>query len=203
MTDMTNPKHPANALLSQAIAASMANDSQTALSLFTQASEADPAWGAPLFMIGSEHASLGQMDLAEAAFAHAVLLAPDFAMARYQLGLLQFGSGRAASALVTWQALSQLPGDNPLPHFVRGFAELVQDRFEAAVQCFREGMALNHDNAPLNGDVQQVVDEVERVLEARLTNQHVEHSADSRDAGEHERASHVLLSNYQQQGPAH
>jgi tetratricopeptide (TPR) repeat protein len=95
-------------LLEQGLAASQANDSVRALDLFAQASAAAPTAGLPHFLMASEWASLGEIEKAEAAFANAVLLAPDLTIAHYQLGLLQFSSGRAALALVIWQPLLQL-----------------------------------------------------------------------------------------------
>ena len=92
-------------MLQAGLAASQANDPQRALQLFAQASAARPASGVPHFLAGSEYAALGQMEQAEAELANAVLLAPAFHIARYQLGLLQFSSGRAATALVTWEPL--------------------------------------------------------------------------------------------------
>src|SRR4051812_25103195 len=86
----------AQAFLDAGVVASQTGDAQRALDLFVKASAALPSWGLPHFMIGSEHAAAGRMAQAEAEFANAVLLAPLLHLARYQLGLLQFSSGRAA-----------------------------------------------------------------------------------------------------------
>jgi tetratricopeptide (TPR) repeat protein len=182
-------------LLSRATAASQVDDSARAIALFVRASEARPAAGLPHFMLGSEYAALGEFGKAETAFANATRLAPDFPLARYQLGLLQFSSGRAAVALLTWQALLELPGTNPLPHFVHGFESLAQDRFDEALASFRKGLALNTDNPPLSGDIEKVIARIEAM---------------GHDAVRHEEAatevaaeSHVLLAAYQQQGTLH
>jgi tetratricopeptide (TPR) repeat protein len=90
-----------DALIQEGLAASQADRTDDALALFHQAAEHTPASGLPHFLIGAELAQLGRMDEAEAAYANAVLLAPDLLMARYQLGLIQFTSARAALALVT------------------------------------------------------------------------------------------------------
>jgi tetratricopeptide (TPR) repeat protein len=184
-------------LMQQALAASQVNDTEGALRLFTQASAEQPSSGLPHFLMGAELAQAGRIAEAEAAFANAVLLAPDLAIARYQLGLLQFTSGRAALALVTWQPLFTLPNSEPLQRFVHGFAALAQDSFQEALALFREGMAANTSNAPLNKDIQLVIDEVEKLLAKSGTAPAAEPEASQGES------SHVLLSNYRQQGSLH
>ena len=72
-------------LLAEGLAASREGRREAALALFAQAAQEDPSSGIPPFLAGSEHASAGQFDQAELAFASAVLLAPQFPLARYQL----------------------------------------------------------------------------------------------------------------------
>lgn len=95
--------------------------------------------------------------------ANAVLLSPEFMLARYQLGLLQFSSERAAVALVTWQPLFRLGDQESLGHFVRGFAALAQDQFEEALRHYRAGMACPDANPAVAADIAQVVNAVERL----------------------------------------
>src|SRR3954464_14411872 len=116
-------------LISEGLAASQGMRRAGALELFAQAAALRPSSGIPHFLIGSEHAAAGELEAAEPAFANAVLLAPEFLLARYQLGLLQFSSKRAALALVTWGPLLALAATESLGHYVRGFAALAQDRF--------------------------------------------------------------------------
>ena len=115
----------------------------------------------PHFLLGSQYAALGQFDKAEAALANAVLLAPSLHIARYQLGLLQFSSGRAAVALVTWEPLFSLEDAQPLGHFVRGFAALAQDEFAQAKAFFEAGLARNTENAALSHDIEKVLRGIE------------------------------------------
>lgn len=171
-------------LLADGVAASRADDRQAALGLFARAGEADPASPLPHFLIGSEQASAGDFAQAELAFASALLLAPDFALARYQLGLLQFSSQRAPVALLTWQPLFALPEHDALLHFVRGFAALAQDAFTEAVGHFRRGLACTPANPALCSDILQVVEAVERLGTA------------AEPAGEEPAGAHVLLSAY-------
>jgi hypothetical protein len=174
-------------LIAEGLAASEANRSEAAIALFAQASGVLPSSGIPHFLIGSEHAAAANVDAAEAAFANAVLLAPGFALARYQLGLLQFSSQRAGIALVTWEPLFSAPATEALGHFVRGFAELAQDQFEACLLHFRTGMACADGNAAVCSDIAKVVESVEKLLE---------HSQAAGSAAPAQAAGHVLLAGY-------
>lgn len=171
-------------LLAEGLAASRENRREAALALFAQAAAVAPSSGIPHFLIGSEHASAGDFARAELAFASAVLLSPDLSLARYQLGLLQFSTQRAALALLTWQPLFGLPEDEELLHFVRGFAALAQDAFEPALAHFRKGLEVRPANAALCADILQIIDAVER-LQGR--------EAPGPEATE---VSHILLSAY-------
>jgi tetratricopeptide (TPR) repeat protein len=166
------------------MAASEAGDTDHAITLFRQAVNEDANSPLAPFLLGAELAQLGRIEEALQAYAAAVLIAPDFHIARYQMGLLQFTSGHAALALVTWQPLFSLPEEHALRAFVGGFAALASDLFDEATHKFRIGQALNADNAPLNADIQLVIDRIEAL--------------NSSDAGASavEDPSHVLLSNY-------
>lgn len=144
-------------LVEQGLEASRRDDVDAALGAWRAASAERPDSAVPHFLIAAEFAQAARVDEAEAAFARAVLLAPEFETARYQLGLLQFTSGRPALALVTWEPLLRLGPQHPMPAFVEGFAHLAADAFDAAVERFEAGMALNRDNPPMNGDIAKVV----------------------------------------------
>jgi tetratricopeptide (TPR) repeat protein len=150
-------------LIAQGLEASRNDRMQEAIDFFAEAGALAPGSGVPDFLIGSEHAAAGDIDAAEQSFARALLLAPDFALARYQLGLLQFTSRRAAMALLTWQPLFALPAADPLAHFVRGFEALARDSFPEALAHYREGLACRDINQALAADVQRVVDAVEQL----------------------------------------
>jgi tetratricopeptide (TPR) repeat protein len=145
------------------------------------------------FLIASELASAGNFDRAEAEFAHAVLLAPAWTIARYQLGLLQFTSGRAAIALVTWAPLFDLDAPNCLAHFVRGFAALAQDDFAQAQSQFRAGLSCTIDNPALASDIEKVLARIECTHASPTTTEPEREGA----------SSHVLVSNYGRIGNLH
>lgn len=188
-------------LISSGVAASQGNDGQRAISLFEQACVIAPGAGLPQFLLGAEYAAVGDIGKAEAAFANAVRLAPDFPMARYQLGLLQFSSGRAAVGLLTWHPLLALPESDPLPYFVRGFSALVQDRFEDALAFYEQGLKRNTTNPALSSDIEKVV---AGIRSAMAQSGDVVAVPDPAEQDEYLDAdAHVLLANYQQNGPGH
>lgn len=185
-----DPVREADALLQAGLAASQANDGERALELFAQASRACPGSAVPHFLAGSEYAALGQVDKAEVALANAVLLAPAFHIARYQLGLLQFSSGRSAVALVTWTPLFELDEAQALGHFVKGFAALAQDEFAQAKSCFEAGLVRNTGNAALSQDIEKVLHGIDAAIAPSAS------PAQPEAPERGEAAAHILLSNY-------
>lgn len=171
-------------LLADGLAASREGRMQAAVALFTQAAEADPSSGIPHLLIASEQAGVGDFAAAELSFARAALLAPGLTLARYQLGLLQFSTQRAPVALLTWEPLFDLPRNDALHHFVRGFAALAQDALQEALAHFRSGLACPSAPAPLCSDIVQVVEAVQAL------------ARDRPGQAEEPARSHVLLSGY-------
>jgi tetratricopeptide (TPR) repeat protein len=176
----TQPAAEFERLVAEGLAASREDRRDAALALFARAGELAPTSGVPQFLIGSEHASAGDFAAAELAFANAVLLAPDFPLARYQLGLLQFSSQRAPVALLTWQPLLSLPERESLLHFVRGFEALARDSYGECLRHFQEGLTCNEINQAMAADVRRVMEAVERL----------------RDGAESAGDQHVLVSAY-------
>lgn len=178
----------------RALQVSAAGDAEGAIRLLRAAAEEDRASALVQFLLGAELAQAGATGDAEAAFANAVLLAPQLHIARFQLGLLQFTSGRAAIALLTWQPLLALGEHEPLPHFVRAFAALAGDRFVEAREGFAAGIARNNTNEPLNDDMRRVVAGIEDLLRSQtMEPASVQASPNDQDADER---AHILLSNY-------
>jgi len=183
-------------LIQRGVAAMEIDDAASAHGLFLQALAERPDAALPHFLVGSQYAASGDFSQAEAFFATAVLLAPDFAIARYQLGLLQFTSQRVAIALLTWQPLLTLPSREPLAHFVRGFEALADDRFDEALGHFKEGLALHPENRSVAGDIEKVIAGIHPLDHGAV-------SAGDATPTRSEQDTHVLLANYQQQGRAH
>lgn len=185
---------PFDSLIAQGLAASHENRAQAALELFAQASALQPASGLPHFLTGSEHAAAGNVAAAEAALANAVLLSPAFALARYQLGLLQFSSGRAAVALLTWQALLDGPSSGALADFARGFTALAQERFDQALDHFRVGLASPEGNPAVAADIRKVVAAVEGLGQREPQQRELQQQEPTPPATPH--PAHVLLAGY-------
>lgn len=121
---------------------------------------------------------------AHGALSRAVALAPDFAIARFQLGFFELTSGEPAAALETWRPLGALPAGHYLRTFAEGLSYLIEDRFEEAIARLEEGMQANTDNLPLNRDMQLLIDECRPLIRTQET---------GAEAGETESATSVML----------
>jgi len=198
-----NPSLPADLppAVNRALQVSAAGDTDEAIRLLRAAADEDPASALVQFLLGAELAQAGAIGDAEGAYANAVLLAPQLHIARFQLGLLQFTSGRAAIALLTWQPLLALPPDDPLPHFVRAFAALAGDRFSEAKEAFAAGIARNSSNEPLNADMRKVITGIDDLLQSQAGAPTALQPVELAGAAEPEAGdgAHVLLSNYHSQ----
>lgn len=117
------------------------------------------------FLRGSILAGIGRPIEALAALKRAVEIAPDFAIARFQLGFFQLTSGEAAEALGTWGPLALLPDDHYLRIFVGGLTHLIRDEFAQTIELLEQGIAANDENLPLNRDMALIVDRVRQILE--------------------------------------
>jgi len=119
------------------------------------------------FLRGSMLAGRNRPIEAHAALSRAVELAPDFALARFQLGFFELTSGEAARALATWEPLQdQLPADHYLAFFIDGLRHLVQDHFARTITALEAGIAANEENLPLNRDMQLIIDQCRDLLPA-------------------------------------
>lgn len=112
------------------------------------------------FMRGSVLAGKGRPIDAHAAMARAVEIAPDYALARYQLGFFELTSGEPEQALSTWGPLHMLPQDNYLRLFIEGMAHLIRDEFSSALSKYEQGIAQNAENEPMNNDIRLLMRQV-------------------------------------------
>jgi tetratricopeptide (TPR) repeat protein len=137
----------------------MQSDASDELMLAERLIDAYPEDARLHFLRGSLLAGSGRPIEAHASLRRAVALAPDLALARFQLGFFELTSGEAARALATWEPLDTLPEDHYLAHFVKGLRHLIADRFAEAVAALEAGIAVNQENLPLNRDMQLIVGE--------------------------------------------
>lgn len=114
------------------------------------------------FLRGSVLAGERRYGEGRAAMRLAIELAPGFAIARFQLGFLEFTSGETELAGQTWAPLAELPEGDALRLFSEGLMRLPADDAEGAIIRLREGMAANTQNPPLNRDMQMLIDELNR-----------------------------------------
>lgn len=117
-----------------------------------------------LFMKGSLLASSGRAVEAHGTLKQAVTLDPEFAIARFQLGLFELTSGDAGAALSTLGPLFRLSQDHPLRRFVEGLTHMIRDEFDEAITQLERGVALNQENQPLNHDMMLLADQCRRLI---------------------------------------
>jgi tetratricopeptide (TPR) repeat protein len=118
------------------------------------------------FMKGSLLAGSGRSIEAHRSLARAVELAPDYSLARYQLGFFELTSGEPQKALGTWGPLLAEPEGSPLREFVEGMAHLIRDEFAPAIARFEAGIALNPDNEPMNDDIRLLIAECRKLQQS-------------------------------------
>ena len=110
------------------------------------------------FLRGSNLIGNGRLIEAHRSLSRAVAIAPDFAIARFQLGFFQLTSGEAENALETWGRLDRLPDTHYLRKFVDGLRCLIRDDFHGAIDALRAGILLNQEIPPLSRDMQLIID---------------------------------------------
>ncbi len=113
-----------------------------------------------LFFKGSLLAGAHDYGAARIAMRQAVDAAPDYAIARFQLGFLELTSGEPIAAQESWGPLHSLPADHFLRLFVTGLCHLIRDEFADTIRCLEDGISRNRENLPLNRDMQLIIDEI-------------------------------------------
>jgi tetratricopeptide (TPR) repeat protein len=162
-----------------------------AMELLQRAAEEHTRDPRPLLLLAGQLMRAGQTDRAEAAYMFALQREPAFAIARFQLGLLQLTSGRPAAAMATWAQLEALPEGEPLRTFKQGLEAMAQDRFEDAQRLLLAGIAANTTNEPLNRDMRMVIERMQQMG-------FLKSGADGQGgpAREEQGKGHVLVSKY-------
>lgn len=137
---------------------------------FVASAEVDA--GVACFVNASLLASEEKYDLAEEEFANAVLLSPQLALARYQLGCLLFLRGRASQAQLIWQPLQNLETQSveslTLASFVEGFVALARNELNQALQHFQRGLSYGFENEPLLSDARKVMERIHLALQVHI-----------------------------------
>lgn len=112
------------------------------------------------FLQGSVLAGLQRYAEGRLAMARAVSIAPDYDLARFQLGFLELTSGLAADAAATWEPFSALPENSGFRLLAAGLNCLARDDFAECDRLVRMGMTANSEHPLINGDMQLILDEI-------------------------------------------
>lgn len=144
------------------------------------------------FLEGSLLAAQQRYDEGRAAMRRAIDIAPDYAIARFQLGLLELSSGDAVAADATLAPLADAEGEAALSLFARGLRHLARDELDAAAELLRRGQELNHEHPLINRDMELIV---AKIAEDR--------AAAPAPAGDDVSAAHLLLKQYADKSTKH
>ena len=144
------------------------------------------------FLRGSLLAGQERYVLALLAMQRAVEIAPDYILARFQLGFLELTSGDAQAAQATWLPLLNLPSDTPVKLFVEGLNKLIVDDFEGSIALLEEGIALNTELPPMNRDMGLLIDQ----MREKLASQAAKPDVAPEPADDIESGAHFLLKQY-------
>jgi Flp pilus assembly protein TadD len=161
MADRTNPNFCPNNAMSTLVAAIGADETRGMQDL--DALLRDYPRDARLhFLKGSLLAGRQDYAAARASMRHAVDLAPDYGIARFQLGFLLLTSGEPVAAQEAWGPLHALAADNYLRLFAVGLGHMIRDEFADAIRLLQDGIAHNRDNPAMNRDMNLLIDEMRK-----------------------------------------
>lgn len=139
-----------------------------ALSLLKTLIERDPGNAFGHYLLAAEHMQLGMVDRAEEGFRKVVQLAPDFPIARFQLGQLYLVKGDGTSATSMLAPLAALPAGTALSNYAKGLIAAAADDAVAAIEGLRTGLACEQDIPALAADMQRLLANLESSLAGAL-----------------------------------
>jgi tetratricopeptide (TPR) repeat protein len=144
------------------------------------------------FLYGSLLAAEGRYEEARMAMRQSITLAPDYEIARFQLGLLELSSGDAAAADLTLEPLAAGRSESALALFARGLRHLARDELATAADLLRRGIACNPDHPLVSRDMELIIARIEE-----------EGGATQEEKGEPVSAAHLLLQEYAAKSTKH
>jgi tetratricopeptide (TPR) repeat protein len=119
------------------------------------------------YLLAAEMAQAQDYEGAVLEFSAAIALNPMLHVARLQLGLLHLTLGQPHHTTAVLAPLEDLGDDDAIKHFKRGLEALIADAFESCLANLQRGIELNRSNAPLNRDMQLIIDRVHAFLAER------------------------------------
>lgn len=111
------------------------------------------------YLLAAQYAQMGLRDRAEAGFRAVVAEAPDFSIARFQLGQLLLTKGDAEQAKQTFQPLTA--GADALGAYARAMLALTGEDMQTAVRELQAGLGLTQDIPALAGDMQRLLEQLQ------------------------------------------
>lgn len=181
-------------LLQLALNASGSADSANAIAYLKEAVSRADATANAHYLLGAEYAQIKMYERGIGEMEAAIALDPALSIARLQLGLLWLGAADQERAGQVLSALEDLGAADPLRLFGTGLQQLIGERLAEALHSLSEGVNLNTSNPALNGDMQNIMRQIEVVM--------ANGGSPAPAAVPEEDSRHMLLSAYTN-GPRH
>jgi tetratricopeptide (TPR) repeat protein len=147
-------------LFQTALDAGAGGDGDLAIACLKEAAGRPDATAMAHYLLGAEHAQVGQYDQAIAAMEAALALDPGLHVARLQLGMLYLGGQDAERGVEVLGGLERLGDFHPLRHFASGLSLLTRGEAAAALAALEQGISLNFAYPALSADMRRVVREI-------------------------------------------
>lgn len=144
-------------LLRLALDAVNQNHHAEAVSMLKTMLDREPSHVFATYLLAAEHAQLGMMDRAEQGFRRTVELAPEFPMARFQLGQMHMVKGDAAAARAMLSPLADPSNSAALGCYARGLIAATNEDLDGAIQHLRAGLACEQEIPVLADDMRRVL----------------------------------------------
>ncbi|MFZ5636637.1 MAG: hypothetical protein ACOY82_08610 [Pseudomonadota bacterium] len=135
-----------------------------AISMLKQMLVREPGHLHATYLLAAQHAQIGLFDRAESGFRSVVAQAPDFAIARFQLGQLLTMKGAGDEACAVLSPLTS--GADTLAAYARGMSALALGDAETGARELEQGLALPQEIPALMGDMQRLRDNLLQSLSA-------------------------------------
>lgn len=126
--------------------------------------EREPGHAAGRYLLAAQHAQMGLMDKAEAGFREAVALAPDFAMARFQLAQLLLTRGATAESRAMFAPL--ISRDDAVGRYAAALSAAASEDAPTAIAALREGLAMPQEIPALASDMERLLERLSGLGEA-------------------------------------